>query len=59
MNYGISDQHGNQIANGLQEPTVWRVAQREANERGEIVSVWIDGGGEDGPEWEFAPEAQP
>lgn len=46
-NYGISDGHGNQITVGLQDHNVWRVAQRIADERGESVYVWEDGGAGD------------
>lgn len=42
-NYGISDDDGNQITNGLQTHVARQTAQRMADERDESVWLWQDG----------------
>lgn len=60
-NYGISDSNGDIICTGLSESAARAVAQREANERGEPVSLYVDGSEEPGEEvepesWQEEPE---
>jgi hypothetical protein len=43
-NYGIDDQHGNRLHGGIQsEERARELAQRLANERQEVVSLYTDG----------------
>lgn len=52
--YMICDGHGNELANGIPEETIWKIAQCQANERGE--SVWVSEAGDD-DSTEVAPNA--
>jgi hypothetical protein len=64
--YAIDDGNGNQLTTGVQlRGEAQRIAQRKANERGEVVAVYTLEGSEDStgewqPEesWTVEPEVQ-